>query len=320
MKTHTITTAKKAITRIISLFIVLSTGFTTALHASGGANDYAETEYPIVLVHGFLGFDTMLGVIDYWYKVPATLEAEGGDVHVALVSPTNSPEARGEQLITQIEDILAITGANKVNLMGHSHGSPTSRYVASVRPDLVASVTGISGVNNGVEFADAIAAGNQQLLASIVPLLSSVIAFMSGNDNPNDAALALASMSTENMDAFNIAHPGGTIASDTCGEGDYVYNGIRYYSWSGNSRTTLHLTNPIDLADLLFAVTGLEYNRKNDGLVASCTSHLGKVIRDDFYFNHLDSTNGLLGLTSILAHDPVEVIMDHANRLKGEGL
>ena len=79
-------TNRKIITRILSLFIFLSTSFTTALYASGGANDYAETEYPIVLVHGFLGFDTMLGVIDYWYKVPATLEAEGGDVHVALVA------------------------------------------------------------------------------------------------------------------------------------------------------------------------------------------------------------------------------------------
>ena len=44
-------------------------------------------------------------------------------------------------------DGLAATGAAKVNLIGHSHGGPTARYVASVRPDLVGSVSSVAGVN-----------------------------------------------------------------------------------------------------------------------------------------------------------------------------
>ncbi|HBC18826.1 MAG TPA: hypothetical protein DC022_08760, partial [Alcanivorax sp.] len=32
-----------------------------------------------------------------------------------------------------------------VNLLGHSHGGPTVRYVASVYPDYVASATAVAG-------------------------------------------------------------------------------------------------------------------------------------------------------------------------------
>merc|ERR1711976_999114 len=47
---------------------------------------------------------------------------------------------RGEQLLDYIDEVLALSGADKVNLIGHSHGGPTARYAASVAPDKVASV------------------------------------------------------------------------------------------------------------------------------------------------------------------------------------
>ena len=64
------------------------------------------------------------------------------------------PEARGEQLIDQVETIVAITGKPKVNLIGHSHGGLDVRYVAAVRPDLVASVTAVAGPHKGADLAD----------------------------------------------------------------------------------------------------------------------------------------------------------------------
>jgi len=64
----------------------------------------------------------------------------------------------------------------------------------------------------------------------------------------------------------------------------------------------------------------LEYHRPNDGLVATCSSHLGKVIRDDYFLNHLDTVNQVLGMTNFFATDPVEIFVDHANRLKTAGL
>ena len=66
------------------LFIILfitTDSFTSFSHSAGGGPK-AATKYPIVLVHGFLGWESMAGVVDYWYGVPAALESEGADVHV----------------------------------------------------------------------------------------------------------------------------------------------------------------------------------------------------------------------------------------------
>ena len=104
---------------------------------------YTETRYPIVLAHGMAGFDELFGVLEYWYRIPRALRAGGADVHVTEVSQFHKTEVRGEQLLAQVEEIVAITGKAKVHLIGHSHGGLDVRYVAAVRPDLVASVTSI---------------------------------------------------------------------------------------------------------------------------------------------------------------------------------
>src|SRR5262249_47780672 len=76
--------------------------------------DYTRTRYPIVLAHGLAGFDELFGVFEYWFGIPDALEDGGATVFVTDVSPFNSSQARGEQLIDQIEQIVAITGKPKV--------------------------------------------------------------------------------------------------------------------------------------------------------------------------------------------------------------
>ena len=73
---------------------------------------YTKTKYPIVLVHGVLGFDSLLGM-DYFYGIPAELQRSGAQVYVAQVSPADSYERRGEQLLQQVQRIVAMTGAQK---------------------------------------------------------------------------------------------------------------------------------------------------------------------------------------------------------------
>jgi len=46
------------------------------------------------------------------------------------------------------------TVGRKVNLIGHSHGSQSVRYVAGTHPEWVASVTTVSGPTTGSEVAD----------------------------------------------------------------------------------------------------------------------------------------------------------------------
>ncbi len=113
----------------------------------------SATRYPLVLVPGMLGFIRLL-LYPYWYGIISALRRDGATVIAVQVSPLNSTEVRGEQLLARIEEILRETGAEKVNLIGHSQGSLTARYAAAKRPDQVASVTSVAGPNHGSELAD----------------------------------------------------------------------------------------------------------------------------------------------------------------------
>ena len=162
-----------------------------------------------MLVHGLFGFDSALGV-DYFYGIPGALRSDGAKVYVAQVSAANSTEVRGEQLLAQVKNILALTGASKVNLMGHSHGGPTARYVAGVAPQLVASVTSIGGVNRGSRVADILRgvapAGSvsEALANSAASALVSLINITSGGSGlPQMPVAALDSLTTAGSARFN---------------------------------------------------------------------------------------------------------------------
>lgn len=307
-------------TLIIKLMAILFA--ISALPAQTWAAGYTETKYPIVLVHGLFGFDN-IGPVDYWYGIPSALRSDGARVYVTQVAAANSTEVRGEQLLTQVKQILAVTGASKVNLIGHSHGGPTTRYVASVRPDLVASVTSVGGVNRGSAVADIIlgiappGSVTNSVLVSVTNGLAKVISFLSGQPNLSQDALAAAnSLSTAGSLKFNSKHPEG-VPTTACGEGAYQVNNVAYYSWSGAKP----YTNVLDVVDPALSLTSLAFGgSKNDGLVSSCSSHLGKVIRDDYAMNHLDEVNQTIGLVNIFETNPVTIYRQHANRLKNSGL
>lgn len=281
----------------------------------------AKTKYPIVLAHGMSGFDELFGIVDYWHGIPSELRDYGATVYVTTVSQFNSTEMRGEQLIDQIETIVAISGKPKVNLIGHSHGGLDVRYVAAVRPDLVASVTSVGSPHKGADLADWLAANvvngsfGETVLAALANSLGDVLAFLTGHSNPQDAIAALGSLTSAGLDVFNASYPAGVPAT-SCGEGAYVANGIRYYSWSG----TGIFTNALDIGDPLLGITSLFYGEPNDGLVGRCSSHLGDVIRDNYFMNHVDEINHVLGLVSLLESNPKTVFRTHANRLKNAGL
>jgi len=124
------------------------------------------------------------------------------------------------------------------------------------------------------------------------------------------------SLSTAGTATFNARHPAG-LPSTACGEGAHQANGVYYFSWSGATP----YTNIFDPADPFLAVTSIAFGgAKNDGLVASCSSHLGRVIRDDYWMNHLDEVNQMVGITHLFETSPVTLFRQHANRLQGMGL
>jgi triacylglycerol lipase len=292
------------------------------LPAQTWASGYTQTKYPIVLVHGLFGFDN-IGPVEYFYDIPEALRSGGAQVFVSQVSAANSTEVRGEQLLVEVQQILATTGATKVNLIGHSHGGPTARYVASVRPDLVASVTTVGGVNKGSPVADMLLgiapAGSlsRSVLASITNGLADLIGFLSGDPGlPQNAIAANISLSTAGALQFNAAHPEG-VPTTACGQGASQVNGVHYFSWSGAQPAT----NIFDISDPFLVLTSLAFaGAPNDGLVGACSSHLGTVIRDNYGMNHLDEVNQTIGLVNIFETSPVTVFRQQANRLQGLGL
>lgn len=289
----------------------------------GSSSNYTKTRYPIVLTHGMLGWDSMLG-IDYWYGIPQALRKDGATVYITEVSQLDTSQARGEQLLEQVEEIVAISGKPKVNLFGHSHGGPTIRYVAAVRPDLVASVTSIGAPHKGSALADFLrrvpeGSAGETIIAGLTNAAGAMINFLSRSpiDSPMNSLGSLESLNSEGAARFNARFPQG-IPTTACGEGAYQVNGVRYYSWSGTSPST----NLLDPSDLMMVIAAQTFPRgeANDGMVGRCSSRMGMVIRDNYRMNHLDEVNQFFGLTSILETDPVTVYRQQANRLKNAGL
>ncbi len=309
--------------RLFSFFrhVVFSIAAATLLVGASAhaASDYAKTRYPIVLVHGLFGFDSFLGV-DYFYGIPGALSQDGARVFVAQVSAANSTEVRGEQLLAQVKNIMAITGAAKVNLIGHSHGGPTIRYVAGVAPQLVASVTSIGGVNKGARVADilrgVVPAGtlSETLVNNAAKAFVALINLGSGATSlPQMPTNALNSLTTAGSLDFNRRFPQALPSG--CGSGAELVSGVRYYSWTG----ILPLTNIADISDGALSIMSLVNSGANDGLVSACSSRLGKHL-GDYRQNHLDEVNQVVGLRDWFSVDPVTLYRQHANRLKLLGL
>lgn len=305
-------------------------------------NDSTKTKYPVVLAHGLGGFTSIFGILDYWNGIPEAL-MEGGteNVFATKTSSFTDGEFRGEQLLQQVKTITALTGDEKVNLFGHSHGGSDIRYVAAVAPEYVASVTAVAAPAQGAAMADWIIetaerdsreqgfdVDNKEYnngTNAAVALFNLVGNFMdvgsgiaSEDIQEQDALASIFSLSTDYMrDEFNVKYP-AAMPTEYCGQppANNVVNDIPYYSFSGVGG----VLNIFDPSDYLMAATAQAYdNDPNDGLVSACSSRVGYVIRDDYPMNHLDSVNQILGLVAWGKVNPLTVYRNQVNRLKELG-
>lgn len=290
------------------------------------------TRYPLVLVPGMLGF-VRLVLYPYWYGIIPALRRGGARVIAVQVSPVNSNEARGEELLLQIQSILRETGADKVNLIGHSQGSLTARYAAARRPDLVASVTSVAGPNHGSELADYLhrhyppESAKGRLLSGVLGVVAWLMGLLETGHHvrkwPVDVHASHNSLTSAGVALFNQRYPQG-LPETWGGQGAEEVNGVRYYSWSGTlqpGRTDRggNLFDGSNRSCRLFARTFVREAGHCDGMVGRYSSHLGTVIGDDFPLDHFDIVNQSLGLVGKGA-DPVRLFVEHAQRLKAAGL
>ncbi|WP_043307754.1 triacylglycerol lipase [Pseudomonas sp. ML96] len=291
------------------------------------ANTQSQTKNPIVLVPGIFAFDS-IAIVDYWHQIPSALQSQGAKVYVPKINAFDSSAKRGEALISQLEQIRAASGGSvkKFNLIGHSQGGITARYVMNTRPDLVASVTTLHTPHKGSPLADLVtgiapASSLQGVAFSVFAnAVGDLVNLLSNNKkSPADVRAMLAEFNKPGAAANNQRFPTG-IPTSACGEGPETTtingNSVRMYSMSG----TAPLTNVLDISDPLFTITSLAFNESNDGVTGRCSSHFGKVLKDNYTMNHLDVNNQVLGLVSLFETNPKTLYQNQANRLKNLGL
>lgn len=325
----------------LSCALALASAAVPASAQEVSTSDFTRTKYPIVLVHG------LFGSANTWPKIPQALKDGGATVYTVTVSAANSTEVRGEQLRKQVEVIRALTGKDKVNLIGHSHGGPTVRYVAGVAPEWVASVITIAGPHKGAPGADerlkqfdASSWIQQQWELGVNNALGKTISDSAGGDIPlrpfnllglfglpQDAQAAVQSLSTAGAVEFTKKFPQG-VALDAqgkatgCTDGPALVNGVRYYSWSG-TKTINESAKGNPLLQFLLGVSGtsrdLFGDAPNDGLVGVCSSKLGESLGNQ-PLNHLQEVNSDLGLRDPSAPDVPSLYRMHVNKLRQAGL
>ncbi|MEO1172043.1 MAG: alpha/beta fold hydrolase [Myxococcota bacterium] len=156
-----------------------------------------KPRYPVVLVHGFMGFDSISIGKDsrhYFNGVVEALRGLGIEVHVPALPMAGSVAQRAERLAKSVREI----SAGQVHLIGHSMGGLDARY--AIRhlglSQKVRSLTTIGTPHRGSPVAN--------LGAAVAPLLGRI------------GVAAIGDLTTEAAEHFNRDNPD--------------VPGVRYYS------------------------------------------------------------------------------------------
>jgi len=129
---------------------------------------------PIVLVHGFLGFDHLevcgWKIASYFARVPEFLREAGNRVLIARMHPTGGVADRAAQLKAFLDKEAP---GDPVHLLAHSMGGLDARYLISRlgMAERVLTLTSIGTPHRGTAFADW---GINTLARLVTPMLSAI--------------------------------------------------------------------------------------------------------------------------------------------------
>lgn len=150
------------VANLVALFFIIKTTAKECLfeqkkeklNRQRASKKLCETKYPILLVHGVFFRDTKY--FNYWGRIPKELQTNGATLFYGNHPSAASIADSAEFLKNRILEILAETGAEKVNIIAHSKGGLDCRYAVSNLDiaDKVASLTTISTPHKGCLFAD----------------------------------------------------------------------------------------------------------------------------------------------------------------------
>lgn len=166
-----------------------------------------KTNYPILLVHGFILKDFL--IFNAFGKIPKILSSSGFCVYTSTNDGVGTIETNARQLKKQIEEILKKEKSEKINIIAHSKGGLDCEYMIKNlnMESKVASLTTICTPHKGSRIATSILKFPKWLLI----ITSKIIDFIykiSGDKKPNvlRAAKELRSNNNYAEDSNNISN------------------------------------------------------------------------------------------------------------------
>lgn len=274
---------------------------------AGGDTDRCDTRYPIVMAHGMGASAEILGIVDYWWGIPEALADEGADVHITSVNAMDSTRNKAIDFKGQFLEIKAVTGAAKLNVIGHSHGTIYTRDAISNLGigEFVASHTSIAGPHRGSAIADVVVGVVPDSLEWLVgDTLDFVYAFIFGDDNPD----SLQNGYDLTRDYMNNVFNPNTLDVP----------GVYYQSWAAAAKTSC----PSIILEPTWLVL-LAYEGANDGLVSVNSAKWGNFrgVEDAAWYSvgcdHLNIVDQLFGITP--GFDAGEFYVSLVEDLKNRG-
>jgi triacylglycerol lipase len=164
-------------------------------------SDYCASKYPVLLIHG-VAFRDQTFFIKYWGNIPSALKKDGAKVYTGKQQAYGTIKNNALQLKERVDEILKITGSDKINIIAHSRGGLEARYMISMlgMENKVASLTTLATPHRGSTMADYIIkhAADKKLLAVVIDFYAKVI----GDTSPESLNAGI-ELTTLKMKEFN---------------------------------------------------------------------------------------------------------------------
>lgn len=170
-----------------------------------GFCDDCATKYPVLLIHG-MGFRDRKH-LNYWGRIPRRLERHGAKIYYGGQDSAGSIESNAAAVAKRLNDVLELSGAEKVNIVAHSKGGLEARYIACTMgmADRIASITTVNTPHNGSRTVDALMKLPKPLVNAAGALTD--LWFRILGDRTPDAGRAFLQFTTEEAERFNAENP-----------------------------------------------------------------------------------------------------------------
>ena len=281
----------KKIALTLTLTILLAPAYTYA-------DTSCATKYPVVFVHGIAENNQMFGFDgSYFYGVKKAVADKGCNAYFTNVKCMGTKEDKAIYFKQQALTILAVTGAAKINIVGHSDGGLYTRLAISNMglSSKVASLSTVCGVHRGSATADVavglvdtkgiVGIGANALVGAVDVFYKYIV-----GDTTTDTVAQGRCLTRAYMAQFNVNVPNA--------------NGVYYQSWATKLKVM-----PADIANLGAFVLGPTFlletvmEGDSDGVVAVSSAKWGNFRSVEsgawwsFGVSHLNATGQFFGVT-----------------------